>query len=176
MHPLKYVLVFTFSMLLLKADLSAQRTTPAADSVFVQGSIFNNHDHVKDAVINVYDRNQLIKAVQVRSSNRFTMNLPINRFITIEITAPEFHTKRFIFDTNLPTDVQEAPSYEFDMDIFSEAELSGVNTSLLDFPIGLVSYNDKKGKFLRNKDYTKKMKKRYLDLLEEAMMTERAAQ
>ena len=145
------------------------------DSVFVKGSIYNNHDQIKSAVINIYDRNDLIKSFEVRSSNRFTLNLPTNAFLTIEIKAPNFHTKRFIFDTHVPSGLAEIPQYEFDMDIFSEEELAGVNTSLLDFPIGLVSYNENKGKFLRNKDYTKKMKKRYLDLLEESMMTERAA-
>jgi len=104
------------------------------------------------------------------------VNLPAQAVLTIEITAPNFHTKRFIFDTRLPTDIAKIPEYEFDMDIFSEEELAGVNTSLLDFPIGLVTYSEKKGKFLRNKNYTKKMKKRYLDLLDEALMTERAAQ
>ena len=176
MKPLQRASLIVLLLLLSPALSIAQRTVPAKDSVFVTGSVFNNHDHVKKPVIYIYDRNELIKRIEVRSSNRFTVNLPINAILMIEIQAPEFHTKRFIFDTNLPKDVEEAPSYEFDMDIFSEAELEGVNTSLMDFPIGIVSYNPKKKKFLRNKDYTKKMKKRYLDLLEEAMMTERAAQ
>lgn len=176
MQRLKYFLILAQLLLLLNFDLSAQRARPAKDSVFVKGSIYNNHDQIKNAVINVYNRNDMIKRLELRSSNRFDVNLPINALITIEITAPNFHTKRFIFDTNLPSDIKEVPGYEFDMDVFSEEELSGVNTSLLDFPIGLVSYNQSKGKFLRNKDYTKKMKKRYLDLLEEAAMTERAAE
>lgn len=169
-------MIFATVLLLCSFFSFAQRAKPTKDSVFVKGSIYNNHDHVKSAVINVYNRNELIKSFEVRSSNRFTLNLPTNAFVTIEITAPNFHTKRFIFDSHIPADIAQAPEYEFDMDIFSEEELTGVNTSLLDFPIGLVSYNEKKGKFLRNKDYTKKMKKRYLELLEESMMTERAAQ
>lgn len=164
-------------MLFLCATISfGQRARPSNDSVFVKGSIYNNHDQIRNAKINVYDRNQLTQSFELKSSNRFTMNLPPNAFLTIEIEAPNFHTKRFIFDSHLPEGLAQIPHYEFDMDVFSEEELSGVNTSLLDFPIGLVSYDEKKKKFLRNKDYTKKMKKRYLDLLEESMMTERAAQ
>lgn len=154
----------------------SQRATQSKDSVMVTGSIYNNHDHIKNAVINVYDKNQLIKSIEVRSSNRFTANFPANAFLTIEITAPEFFNKRFIFDTHVPENLKELPKYEFDMDVFSQEELAGVNTSLLDFPIGLVSYNEKKGEFLRNKAYTKKMKKRYLELLDEAMMTDRATE
>ncbi len=175
MNIIKF-LIFTCFFFWFSLSANAQRVNRATDSVYVRGSIYNNHDHVRDASINIYDRNELIKSVNVKTSNRFVANLPINKFLTIEIVAPDFHTKRFIFDTTLPTEVKEAPEYDFDMDIFSEEELAGVNTSLLDFPIGLVSYNEKKGKFLRNKNYTKKMKKRYLELLDEAMMTERAAQ
>lgn len=172
----KSILIFTVLLFSFVSKVSAQRARMVKDSVFVKGSIYNNHDYIKSAVINVYDRNELIKSFEVRSSNRFDMNLPKNAILTIEIKAPDFHTKRFIFDTTLPEGLEETPGYEFDMDVFSENELAGVNTSLLDFPIGLVSYNEKKAKFLRNKEYTKKMKKRYLELLEEAMMTERAAQ
>ncbi len=146
------------------------------DSLLLTGSIYNNRSTVKKAVINIYDKNKIIKSIEVKSSNRFKTNLPINSYLTIEITAPEFHKKRFAFNSHVPSDLKQIPSYEFDMDIFSEEELNGVNTSLLDFPIGLVDYNEKKNEFLRNKEYTKKMKKRYLELLEEAVMVERAAQ
>lgn len=146
------------------------------DSVLLTGSIYNNRSTVKKAKINIYDNNKKIKTIEVKSSNRFKAYIPINSYITIEITAPEFHNKRFAFDSHVPADLKKIPSYEFDMDIFSEEELKGVNTSLLEFPIGLVDYNERKKEFLRNKEYTKKMKKRYLDLLEEAVMVERAAQ
>ncbi len=61
--------------------------------------------------------------------------------------------------------------YEFDIDIFKEEELKHINTSFLDFPVGLVSYDRKKKVFLRNKKYTKRMKKAYLKLWAESQTT-----
>ncbi|KAA3652923.1 MAG: hypothetical protein DWP98_00765 [Bacteroidetes bacterium] len=143
------------------------------DSILLVGKIFNNEERVKDVVINVFDHNLKIKTIKVKSSNFVRTYLPKNTILTIEITAPNFHDKRFMFDSHVPDKLTKLPGYEFDMDIFSIEELSGVNTSLLDFPVGLVKYNSKKKIFIRDKDYTKRMKKLYFQLLEEAQMSER---
>ncbi|MEQ8908319.1 MAG: hypothetical protein RIC95_03945 [Vicingaceae bacterium] len=145
------------------------------DSILLKGSVYNNTDHVKDATIEIYDGNTLIKKIDVRSSNRFRTYLPANKLLTIEIDAPDFHEKRFAFDSHLPEGLVKSPVYEFDMDIFKEEELKGVNVSILDFPVGLVYYDEKKNKFIHNKSYTKKMKKEYYKLLDEAKLSERTA-
>ena len=163
-----------FFCLCLFANGQSRYATP--DSVQMTGMIFNDQDQVKGTVINIYIGNKLFKVVKTSRSNRFRTNLPLNAFLTIEITAPGFHTKRFIFDTSLPEGIDDVPDFEFDMDIFSQEEMSGVNTSLLDFPVGLVDYNEKKKKFMRNVEYTKKMKARYMKLLEEASEIERATE
>lgn len=140
----------------------------AEDSVLLKGMIYNDKDRVKGVFVNIYIDNQLFKKIEVRSSNRFNTNLPINKDLTIEITAKEFYPKRFIFDTSVPEGLSKIPAYEFDIDIFKREELEGVNTSFLDFPVGLVAYDEKKGIFIRNKKYTKEMKKAYLLLWNEA--------
>jgi hypothetical protein len=144
------------------------------DSIELTGSIYNDEEKVKDVIIKIYDGNSLFKRIKVGSSNRFKTYLPVNKYLTIQIEAPNFHEKRFTFDTHLPEDIKKIPSYYFDMDLFKEEELEGVNPSILDFPAGLVYYDEKKKKFLHHKDYTKKMKKEYYRLLEEAKMSERA--
>jgi len=143
------------------------------DSVQLKGMIFNDKNRVKGVIINIYDYNKLIKTIPVKSSNRFITNLPINTIVTIEISAKDYHTKRFMFDTNIPNNLRPVPKYDFDIDIFKETELDGVNPSLLDFPVGLVSYNKKKKVFIRNKKYTKRMKKAYLKLWAEAQSANR---
>lgn len=138
------------------------------DSVQLKGTIFNNSSKIKDVIVNIYDHNKLIKNIHVKSSNRFVTNLPINTLLTIEVKAPDYHIKRFMFDSNVPNNIKSIPKYEFDIDIFKESELSGINTSFLDFPVGLVSYDRKKKVFIRNKQYTKRMKKAYLKLWAES--------
>lgn len=170
----RYLILFSIFFVSFYSSISAQGRFDAADSVQMTGMIFNDDNQVRDSKINIYHKNDLIKVVKTNRSNRFRTNLPIDAFLTIEITAPDYHTKRFIFDTTLPEDLKKTPNFEFDMDIFSKEEMSNVNTSLLDFPVGLVDYNPRKKKFMRNVEYTKKMKARYMKLLEESIMTERA--
>ena len=144
------------------------------DSILLIGKIYNNEERIKGVIINIFNKNKKIKVVHVRASNHFKTYLPKNALLTIEITAPNFHEKRIFFDSSIPDNLKKLPEYEFDLDIFSEKELAGVNTSFLDFPVGLVKYNPKKKAFLRDKNYTKKMKKRLYELLEEAELSERA--
>lgn len=144
------------------------KTITKSDSIKLSGLVFNNKHVVKQLTIKVYDHNKLIKKVYVARTNRFQTNIPINSNLTIEISAPEYHTKRFIFNSKVPDRAKKPLKYHFDIDIFKESELDGVNTSLLDFPVGMVSYDSKKGEFVRNKKYTKKMKKDYLKLWAES--------
>ncbi len=145
------------------------------DSIQLTGKVFNNKEKVNGLIINVYNENELIKTEHIRSSHHFRLYIPKNAMPTIEITAPNFHTKTFFFDSTVPNGLKKLPGYQFDMDVFSETELEGVNTSMLDFPAGLVKYNEKKKAFLRDKAYTKKIKKAYFKLLEEAELSNRGA-
>ena len=165
-------LVLAFFML-LKMNTFAD----SLDSLELKGMVFNDNERVKDAVVNIYDHNKLFKRIDVRASNQFVTNLPLNTILTIEITAPGFHTKRFVMDTTVPGRLKESQlKYDFDMDIFSEEELANINTSFLDFPVGLVSYDHRKKVFHRNKKYTKRMKKAYLKLWAESQAAARQGQ
>ena len=163
--------IFLLSFLFLLCTVVCSRNK--SDSLTLKGSIFNDDSGVRAVVVNIYIQNSLFKGIRVKSQNRFMTNLPMNAVITVEITAPEFHTKRFIIDTEVSEKLKKGQlRYEFDIDIFKEEELANINSSFLDFPVGLVSYNEKKKAFQRNKKYTKRMKKAYLKLWEESQSTD----
>jgi len=173
MKTLKSILPF---ILLLGLFLTAEASITAGplDSLELKGMIYNNDERVKDVVVNIYSNNELLKEIHVKSSNRFITNLPLNAMVTIEITAPNFHAKRFMIDTKVPGKLKKSQlKYDFDIDIFREKELEHVNTSFLDFPVGLVSFDERKGAFVRDKKYTKRMKKSYLKLWSESQSAER---
>lgn len=154
--------------LIVSLQLSATALPSKKDSIELTGLIYNNKDHVKNVTINIYHHNKLWKTEKLGRTNRLKTYLPKNAVLTVEISAPDHHTKRFMFNTALPNTLKVLPKYRFDIDLFKEEEISGVNSSILDFPVGLVEYDEKKKIFLRNKKYTKKMKKAYLKLWEEA--------
>ena len=166
-------------MLLMAGSIGAYATTnPAAskrDSILLTGLIFNNEDRIQNVEVNIYYHNELWRVVKLKRNNRLSVYLPKNAVLTIEITAPTFHAKRFMFDTTVPSSLKILPRYQFDIDLFKEEELAGVeDNSILDFPVGLVEYDEKKGEFLRNKKYTKRMKKAYTELWHEAQMIQRS--
>jgi len=155
-----------------KSDLTAKLAKQ--DSIKIFGLIYNNRTKVKEYTINIYIRNELFRSVSGNSRRNFKANVPINSFCTIEINSDRYYTKRFIFNSAIPDNYTNLiPEFKFDMDIFSEDELEGVNTSALDIPVGVVRYNNKKERFEHNKSYTKKMKKKYKELLIESQIQER---
>lgn len=174
--------VFRVRFLLLLCILSlfymdtAKAVNPSLskDSILLEGSVFNNESKVENAIIRVYINNKLYKEVEVSRTNKFSTNLPFNQMLTIEIAALGYHTKRFMMDTSVPKGMEKRMRYTFDMDIFSEEEMEGVNTSLLDFPVGLVYFDEKKKNFVHDKKYTKQMKREYFNLLEQAKLSERS--
>jgi hypothetical protein len=173
MKVVKPYLHFTFIVSFLLLLCTAVFAGNKSDSLALKGLIFNDDTRVKGVVVNVYVQNKLFKAIHVKSQNRFMTNLPMNALVTIEITAPDFHTKRFIIDTKVSEKLNKSQlNYEFDIDIFKEEELANINSSFLDFPVGLVSYDEKKKAFQRNKKYTKRMKKAYLRLWAESQTAE----
>lgn len=165
--------ILSLFLLVFCLSVSSSALSSKKDSILLTGKVYNNEERVTGLVVNVYKENELIRVFHAKSSHHFRLYLPKNEMLTIEITAPNFHSKCFFFDTNVPSELKRLPSYQFDMDIFSEKELEGVNTSFLDFPAGLVKYHPKKKVFLRDKAYTKKIKKAYFQLLEQAEMSNR---
>lgn len=152
------------------SSLSAATFEGAQDSLLIKGSVFHKKNKIRTVKVNLYVDNQNFETVEVESSNKFYTNLPLNKIVTVEITVPGYHKKRLLIDTHVPEKHSRRLVYDFDMDIYSEEEMEGVNTSILDFPVGLVQYQ--KGKFVRNPKYTDQMKQEYVRLLEDAYVAE----
>lgn len=175
MKNLIYFFFIVFFMGSVEAYSSTNPGGSKRDSILLTGLIFNNEDRIQGVEVNVYYHNELWRSVKLKRNNRLSVYLPKNAMLTIEITAPEFHAKRFMFNTTVPGTLKVMPRYQFDIDLFKESELAGVeDNSILDFPVGLVEFDEKKGEFLRNKKYTKRMKKAYTELWQEAQMVQRS--
>lgn len=158
--------------LLLSTFLTSIESKAYNDSLLIEGKITAKKSNLKEVVVKVYINNELFKSEQLDRSSTFKLNLPLNEILTIEVSAPNYHSKRFMIDSHVPSKAKEEFVYLFEMDLFSFEEMKGVNTFLLDFPVGLVKYEKRKG-FVHNEKYTEQMKKEYFRLLEEANKSER---
>lgn len=163
---------FILLCLLFSFFLTAFESKAYNDSLLIEGEITAKKGNLKDVVVNIYINNSLFKSEKLDRSLKFKLNLPLNEILTIEVSAPNYHSKRFMIDSHVPSKAKEDFVYLFEMDLFSLDEMKGVNTFLLDFPVGLVKYEKRKG-FVHNEKYTKQMKEEYFRLLEEANKSER---
>ena len=138
-----------------------------SDSLLIQGKVKSKQKKLNNIEVKVYLNNTLFKHRKLNNTTKFKLNVPLNEIITVEISADDHHSKRFMLDSHVPKNPKQELNYLFEMHLFSIKEMEKVNTSLLDFPIGLVAYDNKKG-FIHNKQYTQQMKKEYVRLLEQS--------
>lgn len=172
MRFIKAPYVFTIFTLLFSLLLITFESKAYNDSLLVEGKVTAKKGELKEVVVKVYINNDLFKSEVLGRSSKFKLQLPLNEILTIEVSAPNYHSKRFMIDSHVPPKPKHKLVYLFEMDLFSFEEMEGVNTFLLDFPIGLVKYDKRKG-FVHNEKYTKQMKEEYFRLLEEANQSER---
>lgn len=169
MRTLICVSLLSFSFTSLLANVNFE----GGDSIQLKGKVFHANEKVKNSRIVIYIGNEKYKTLDLKKTNKSKTNIPLNAVLTVEMMAPNFILKRFIIDTHMPNGKKKRLKYKFDMDLFSEAELAGVNTSILDFPIGLVSY--KNGEFINDDKYTHQMKMESFRLLEDTKLSDRNA-
>ncbi|MEX2379783.1 MAG: hypothetical protein WD530_03510 [Vicingaceae bacterium] len=158
--------------LLFSFFLSSVESKAYNDSLLIEGKVTAKKGNLKDVVVKIYINNSLFKSEKLDRSSKLKLNLPLNEILTVEISAPNYHSKRFMIDSHVPSNADHKFVYLFEMDLFSLEEMKGVNTFLFDFPVGLVKY-DKRSGFIHNEKYTKQMKEEYFRLLEEANKSER---
>jgi hypothetical protein len=172
MSFIKVPYLFSVLSLLLSLLLTPFDSKAYNDSLLIEGEITAKKGDLKEVVVKVYINNSLFKSEKLGRSSKFKLQLPLNEILTIEVSAPNYHSKRFMIDSHVPSNPKQKLVYLFEMDLFSFEEMKGVNTFLLDFPVGLVKYEKRKG-FVHNEKYTKQMKEEYFRLLDEANQSER---
>ena len=165
---LAFVGLFIFP---LCAFSSAKSVT---DSILIGGEVYHHDNKLRNYSIKIYIGNQLFKTINSSKKYAFKTFVPVDEICTVELSADNYYDKRFIFDTHVPKEYRkEMPTFIFDMDLFSEAELEGVNTSALDLPVSIIQFSTHNLLFMPLRKYTKKMQKVYKKLKIEAKMQER---
>lgn len=173
MNQLKLPTFLSIILLFVSFLIAPIESKAYNDSLLVEGEITAKNGDLQNVVVRVYINNQLFKIQKLGRKAKFKLQLPLNEILTIEASAPNFHSKRFMIDSHVPPKPKHKLVYLFEMDLFSLEEMKGVNTFLLDFPVGLVKYDKRKG-FVHNEKYTKQMKDEYFKLLEEAKQSDRS--
>lgn len=108
---------------------------------------------MKDITINLYEENNLISTETW--TKKFSYDLKIDRYYTLELTKEGYITKRIAIST-FDGDKGAEP-FMFVMELLKKRK--GVDESDLDFPSALIEYKKSKGSFNFNVPYSKSIKK-----------------
>ena len=148
--------------------LPAQSQIRRIGAVYVKGEITIDERNTENVQIDIYKENQKVTSYTSDDNGSFKLRLRFNHSYTIEFSKEGTLTKRIYFDTSMPERAMNVPEYEMFIDLVPEEYLDGVNTSPLEFPMALISYNEKEGEYLHNEQYTFHMEYLVTKLLAES--------
>ncbi|PKP51308.1 MAG: hypothetical protein CVT95_01180 [Bacteroidetes bacterium HGW-Bacteroidetes-12] len=111
------------------------------------------NNKLKDVTVNIYDQNELISTEIV--SKKFSYDLNVNTYYTLELVKDGFFTKRISISTFGAKNSTEPFLFAVEMLVAEDK-----NKKLdIDFPSALIEYDKKKQIFDYNVSYTKNIKK-----------------
>lgn len=119
---------------------------------------------VDSVTVNLYSGNDLIRS-EFEKMGRFSLELPLNQSLYIELIRENYYPKRIKVNTQLPADLQKTYYLSFDLFMIHEVHAKGVDDFILDFPTGLIEFDQKAMKFTYAEKYTKKIFKEISKLL-----------
>jgi hypothetical protein len=123
-----------------------------------------NNKPIDGVQVKLYQQNEELEWTEVTSisyhEHSFLFKLSSNEFYTIEVSKPGYVSRLISVSTNLPDKVklQRRFKYEFEVQMFPEKK--GVDDYYLDFPVAMISYNERDEVFDYNTNYTRNIKQK----------------
>jgi len=137
--------------------MTAQDTT--ADEEFtvlkIEGEITNKTDKLDGVLVELYEQNKMVDAFETKKNGKFKFNLYNNHIYTIQLTKEGYNTKKVTINTKVPEDYGDEISYLFDIELDEFSAVEEEKETLLEYPIAIISFDERKGEFLFNQAYTK---------------------
>jgi hypothetical protein len=120
----------------------------------ISGIISHLDKGLEDALVELFEGNQVVDAFETKSNGKFKFNLLNEKIYTIQITKKEFYTKRISVSTKMPAGMEDSFKFDFDIGMTLKEEAS-YDPILSEYPSALISFDAKRSEFRYDKDYTK---------------------
>jgi tetratricopeptide (TPR) repeat protein len=135
-------------------------------SLTIFGTAESNMKPLANAKVTLLKRGVEEQTFRTGSDGIFKFSLQMNEEYLVLLEKPGMLTKRIAFNTKLPDDISKKWTIEFAMTLFLGCE--GVNTSVLDKPVDIIRFNEKKQDFISDKTYADNIRagieKLYVDI------------
>lgn len=129
----------------------------------VVGIAVNEKNEPIDGVeVKLYKENEELEWVEITNvsyhDHNFTFNLDANQYYTIEISKPGYVKRSVAISTVIPQNVDLRILFKYGFEVGLFREKKGMDDFYLDFPVALISYNEKNEVFENSNTYTKHIK------------------
>lgn len=160
-------------IILISALLLSTTATFAGDSIKIKGTVASSNKKCDGAEISIYDGNELIEVAITDSKGRFAIELFAGSWYTLRFSKEELIPKNIVFDLRVKTLGESPEPFECDVYLYTPAYMSGMSSSVLDFPMAILEYNERKERLEFNSAYTNTMQELYQNMLIFAETTNR---
>jgi hypothetical protein len=171
MQYLKALVIST--TILLGFDFSASCKEPPLAGIMMLGGVTEEGLPCYDATVTLFMENNIQQIVQTNEDGSFQVALTPGKIYTVEVSRAGLITKRISIDTHMErTRGNNVTVFDCYVNMVPEEQLEGVDTSDLDFPIALLSYDKKLKTFVHDPEYTSMMQATYSELKKAAQELE----
>lgn len=145
----------------------------AEGTIQIKGTVASNNKKCDGAEINIYEGNELIEVALADSKGRFNVELAAGARYTVRFSKGALIAKNIVFDLRVESLGNSPEPFECDVYLYSQAYMSGMSSSVLDFPMAILEYNERKERLEFNSEYTTVMQELYQNMLIFAETTDR---
>ncbi|MES2761886.1 MAG: hypothetical protein V4677_06755 [Bacteroidota bacterium] len=147
-------------------------TTQSVECLKVTGLVLDEKNYAVDGVeVRLFKQNDELEQIEITSvehhDHNFSFTLEANEYYTVKVSKPGFVERWVVFYTTLPENVsfKSLFNFEFEVVLFKEKKMDDY---YLDFPIGIIHYNEKSKSFESSIEYTNFIKSKIKEAEEDA--------
>ncbi len=122
----------------------------------INGQVKSGKEKINNAVISLYQNNTKINSINTNNGT-FSFNLDFDNEYILDISAPNFVSKKVLIDTKIP-EKDLIYKYSFTVDLFQKFD--GIDYSALENPVTKIIYNTEADAFDYDIPYTESMRKK----------------
>ncbi|MDF1671915.1 MAG: hypothetical protein P1U41_00280 [Vicingaceae bacterium] len=163
--------VYSFALVIILFAILIGARAPYApaksSSLEIKGYVFKGDEKVSDALVSLYQNNQVVQKEIIKKS-KFQFILFSDMRYMVEISKEGCVTERIQISTKEKTEYSGKYLYEFKVDLMDLKKFKGIDISDLDFPTALIKYDPKEGEYLHDLSYSQQVKDELKKLKAEA--------
>ena len=144
-------------------NLTKNDSTRSTECLTVAGvAVDEKNNPIDGAEIKLFKKNDEMEWIEVTNvsyhDHNFSFTLDVNEYYTIEVKKSGFVTRTVGISTMMPCSSKLDSRYRFEFDVTLFKETKGADDYYFDFPVALISYDQKADAFNNNNKYTNHIK------------------